>query len=75
MDDELFDPVHLWRNASIERGDLMVVHFRSTYTSSRPERKEVTEEIERRFRLQEEAEQAAELQQEMQNEDASKAQS
>jgi len=53
----------------------MVVHFRSTYTSSRPERKEVTEEIERRFRLQEEAEQAAELHQEMQNEDASKAQS
>ncbi len=44
----------------------MVFHGRSTTTTSRPERKDVTAEIERRFKLQDEAEaaeRAAKLQQ------------
>ncbi len=44
----------------------MIFHGRSTTTTSRPERKDVTAEIERRFKLQDEAEaaeRAAKLQQ------------
>ncbi len=44
----------------------MAVHFRFTSTNHMPERKDVTEDLERRFKLQEEAkaaERAARLQQ------------